>query len=114
MILRSEVHINKVFPSPQLSWSVRTAGEGKITAELPWSYHFVWKAMPAAVADYSNVLQIGAEWQRQQNYVHHQRLRSEEQAGILNKWGKRSRKTTVSLPFCSIKRVTIHVILLKQ
>lgn len=42
------------------------------------------------------------------------RVRSEEQAGIPKKWGKRSRRTTVFPHFCSIKRVPIHVILLKQ
>lgn len=49
--------------------------------------------MPA-VADGSGVLQIGAEWQRQQNEV---------QVAILGKWGKGDRKAKESPPFFSIK-----------
>lgn len=33
----------------------------------------VWKAMQVAVADCSVILKIVAEWQRQENYVHHKR-----------------------------------------
>lgn len=55
--------------------------------------------MPAALADGSDVLQIGAEWQRQQNDVHHHLVgRREEQVGILDKWGEKETGRQKSLP----------------
>lgn len=118
MILCSEHHINKMFPSPQFHCQSEQREKGKTLQSIPviflvllfhrkgnasssgwvkWCFtNWYWVAKAAKLC--APAKEFG--------------VRSRQE--FRTKGGKRSRKTTVFPHFCSIKRVTIHVILLKQ